>query len=207
MAHTEHIHMPEDHMDALYASGNPLVRFVHNIRLDTIVGLMPAGRLRVLDAGCGEGHLIERLHKALPDSAFVGVDVTDVALRKAQQRCPFASFHKGDVLRLPFKDAIFDVVTCTEVIEHIPEYADALKELARVLKPGGLLVITFPNETLWTLARFLLGRRPIRVPDHVNSFSPGSMRRAVPLGYVLKRNLPFRLPFFLSLTCVMVFRK
>jgi SAM-dependent methyltransferase len=208
MAQKARIVMPEDHMEALYTSRNPLVRFVHTIRLDTIVRLLPAGdALRILDAGCGEGHLIERMRKARPDAAFFGIDITDVALKKARQRCPFATFRNVDIAATGFKPASFDVITCTEVIEHVPGYGRVLREFARLLKPGGTLIITFPNETLWTVARFLLGRRPVRVPDHINAFSPGKMRKAVPLGYVLKRNLPFRLPFFLSLTCVMMFRK
>ena len=207
IAKTTHIVMPEDHMEELYSSPNFLVRFVHTQRLDAFVRLLPQGRKNVLDAGCGEGQLIERMKRASPDSRYVGVDVTEVALVKAHKRCPFASFHKADITSLPFKDGTFDVIVCTEVIEHVPEYRDVLLELARVLKPGGLLLISFPNETLWTIARLLLGRRPIKVPDHVNSFTPRRMRKVMPLSYSSRRNLPFGLPFCLSLNGLMVFRK
>ena len=149
MASTRHLVMPEDHMERLYRSPNPLVRFVHNQRLAAIIKAVPRrSGLSVLDAGCGEGQLIERLQKALPDDHYVGVDITPVALEKARQRCQFATFKKADLSATGFGDSSFDVIVCTEVIEHVPEYNDVLAEFVRLLKPGGLLIITFPNKRL-----------------------------------------------------------
>jgi len=204
----DHIHMPEDHMDELYTSSNPLVRYAHNNRLDTICRFLK-GRsgLKVLDAGCGEGHLIERLHALSPDNVYTGVDITEVALERARRRCGFAEFHSMNLESLQFADESFDAVTNTEVIEHIHEYHAVLAEFARVLRPGGRLLITFPNEVLWTVARFLLGRRPIKVPDHVNSFTPGRIRSEVGLKLVRQRNLPFNLPFAFSLGSLLEFSK
>jgi hypothetical protein len=76
-----------------------------------------------------------------------------------------------------------------------------------VLKKDGYLIITFPNETLWTISRFFLGRRPIKVPDHVASFTPRKMKKLVKLKLVKKINLPFRLLFFVSLGSLLKFRK
>jgi len=205
---TSHIVMPRDHMDELYHSQNPMVRFVHNRRLDIIAGLLDkSGGQKVLDAGCGEGHLLEKMHARAAANQYYGADIIDVALEQAKKRCPFAEFSRANLGELPYGDGFFDTVVCTEVIEHIYEYRVVLAEFSRVLKPGGTLIISFPNEPLWTLARFLLGRRPIKVPDHVNSFSPQSMRPIIPMRPAGQWSVPFPLPFFLSLGAIMRFKK
>lgn len=204
----DHLHMPEEHMEEVYTSGNPLVKYAHQDRLNTITAQLPdAGPLLVLDAGCGEGHLIERMLEKKQKHHYTGVDVTPVALEKARERCPQAEFGLANLAKTAFEDNFFDVITCTEVIEHIFEYQQVISELKRILKPGGMLIMTFPNEVLWTASRFLLGRRPIKVPDHVNSFTPKVMHRQMALELEKQINLPFRLPFALSLGCAMVFRK
>ncbi|MBI4145215.1 class I SAM-dependent methyltransferase [Candidatus Woesearchaeota archaeon] len=204
---TEHLVMPEDHMEELYSSRNVLVRFVHQKRLKALARRIPLRGATILDAGCGEGQLIECMHRRAPENSYHGSDITAVALEKARKRCTYAKFHRMDLAAMKFPDATFDVIVCTEVIEHIYEYRSVLNEFIRLLKPNGILLLTFPNEPLWTLARFLLGRRPIKVPDHVNSFTPRRMRREVPLRSSFFVGLPLRLPFFMSLNAMMEFRK
>jgi ubiquinone/menaquinone biosynthesis C-methylase UbiE len=201
--------MPEDHMNKLYTSKNIFVSFVHNQRLDQIVRHVPSGRdgMRILDAGCGEGHLIDRLYKRCSRNAYYGADITDIALKKAAERCPYAELMKGDLTGLDYESGFFDAVLCTEVLEHIHDYPAVLGEFSRVLKEGGLLILTFPNETLWMLGRLLLGRRPLRVPDHVNSFNPRMISGATKLKLVSRKNLPFGLPFRMSLGCLMKLQK
>lgn len=190
-------------MEALYNSKNPLVRFVHRDRLDKIFAQVK-GR-KILDAGCGEGHLLKFLSKRKAE--YFGIDITDAALKKARIRFPEGKFYKMDLTKLEFPDESFDCITCSEVLEHIYLYKDVLKELKRVLKKDGLLIITFPNEINWTISRFFLLRRPIKVPDHVNSFNPKTMRKAIGLKNIKTESMPFKLPFFLSLGSLMVFRK
>lgn len=203
----DHLYMPEDHMEHLYASRNPLVRYAHCNRLEMICEEVPRAPLLVLDAGCGEGHLLAALQARSASYSLFGVDVTDVALAQAAKRCPQAAFSSGDLCALPYPDASFDVVTCTEVIEHIFSYQEVLKEFRRVLRPGGILILTFPNEPVWTLSRILLGRIPFRVPDHVNSFTPNRLLRETGLRLRSSRGLPFRIPFAISLGYLMVFEK
>ena len=68
MENTDYLHMPNDHMDNLYSKGNILDRFVHCGRLRQILHGCPksAEKLKVLDAGCGEGHLIHKFHELYP---------------------------------------------------------------------------------------------------------------------------------------------
>lgn len=201
------IFMPEDHMEKLYNSGNFLVRLVHNNRLNAIVDNLPKKKLNVLDAGCGEGHLIKKIHSQFPENLYYGADITDIALLRAKERCPFAQFQKMDLSNLNYPDNFFDAVICTEVLEHIRHYERVISELIRILKKEGTLIITFPNEPLWTLSRFILGRRPIKVPDHVNSFTPRLITSKIPLKTNYHTSIPFPLPFFISLGYLIKFEK
>lgn len=203
-----HLHMPEDHMEQLYESSNPLIRYVHRNRLDSIIKEVPlSGGFKIVDAGCGEGQLLERFNLQRKYNEYHGIDVTQVALDKAAQRCPWAKFKKAGLADTGYEDEFFDVVTCTEVIEHVIEYEVVLKELKRILKRGGILIITFPNEFLWTVSRFILRRDPVKVPDHVNAFTPTAVKKLVNLELVKQKQLPFNTPFFMALGSLIKFRK
>lgn len=208
MPDTDRLYMPADHMDVLYNSKNPLVRYVHRKRISSVTRNIPSDAKKILDAGCGEGHLFGFISSRFPGADYTGVDVTDVALSSARSRYPQTSFKKMDITNLDFEDNVFDAVLLTEVIEHIYDYKKAIDECIRVLKPGGVLIITFPNELLWTVSRFLLGRRPIKVPDHVNSFTPKRIDQCVSHSRIHREGIPFTLiPFCLSLGCLLAFRK
>lgn len=200
------IYMPENHMEKLYSSDNFLVRYVHINRLDSLVKEMPNKKgLRVLDAGCGEGHLLKKMSDNNPDNDYHGIDLTKEALNEATKRCPKAKFINSDLGQIDFEDDFFDFIVCTETLEHVDEYQKVIDEFKRVLKPGGYMVLTFPNEVLWTISRFLLGRRPIRVVDHINFFTPSRMRKIVNLPVKKQKGLPFGWPFFMSLGQMMKF--
>jgi len=122
---------------------------------------------RVLDAGCGEGrHLGEAFRRK--GVQVVGIDRNheDVAktgncLRIMEKEGEGGGGSwmtvQGDVTRLPFEDHAFDVVICSEVLEHIPDDHKAIEEIVRVLKPGELLAVSvprfFPETVCWALSR------------------------------------------------------
>jgi len=199
--------MPKNHMENLYNSSNPLVKFVHNQRLDQIVKMIPSQDKRILDAGCGEGHLIQKLYIKNKKNSYYGIDITKIALEETKKRCPYAKLYEMDLSKINFDDKFFDVILCTEVLEHIYDYKNVIKELERSLKKGGYLIISFPNEFLWTISRFLLRRKPIKVPDHVNHFTPNDIKSLVKLQLISKVGLPFKLPFWGSLNYLMKFKK
>ncbi len=195
-------------MDKLYNSGNFLVRYIHNNRLQNITNQFPnESELYVLDAGCGEGHLLVHLVKKNPHNNYYGADVTEVALTKARERCASARYLLTDLAKIDLADNFFDIIVCTETIEHIDDYRSVLKEFKRLLKPGGILILTFPNEFWWTISRLILGRRPIRVVDHVNFFTINKMKVLVALTVVKSFGLPWHWPFFISLGGLVKFKK
>ena len=103
--------------------------------------------LRILDAGCGTGINLKYL-QILGD--VYGLDISKNALIFSRIR-GLHSLICGSVDKLPFKNELFDLVLALDVIEHMDEDTSAVRELNRVLKPGGRLIITVPAfQFLWT---------------------------------------------------------
>lgn len=94
-----------------------------------------------LDVGSGHGDLIKLLRERHELTSFA-CDYTDELIALSDVPVKVVDLN---VNKLPFVDASFDLVTCTEVIEHLEHYREAIREMYRVLKPGGALVVTTPN--------------------------------------------------------------
>jgi SAM-dependent methyltransferase len=106
--------------------------------------------LSVLDAGCGTGGFIKRLKVRYPKWTFTGLDYSAVACDLARQRTA-ETIVQGSILELPFADQSFDAVVTADVLYHLPDDSVALKEIYRVLKPGGIIVMNLPaHRWLWS---------------------------------------------------------
>jgi SAM-dependent methyltransferase len=119
-----------------------------------ILGLRPGDR--ILDLGCGFGrHAYEAARRGAHvialdagEDEVNGVAGTFAAMVEQGELSPETTkvgVVRGDALHLPFADGTFDRVLCSEVLEHIPNDLGAMKELARVLRPGGTMAITIPR--------------------------------------------------------------
>ncbi len=102
---------------------------------------------QILDAGCGSGrNMVDLAHLG----SVTGVEIADASVERARAR------HVGEVVQcsiteLPFPDARFDLAVCLDVIEHVEEEQVALRELLRVVRPGGRLLIMVPAyQWLWS---------------------------------------------------------
>jgi ubiquinone/menaquinone biosynthesis C-methylase UbiE len=107
----------------------------------------------VLDVGCGVGHWGRVLIPLLPeDASMIGLDRESTWIEQAYKKAESLglshkiSYQTGNAEKLRFKDETFDMVTCQTVLIHVPEPKFALKEMLRVLKPGGLLAVAEPNN-------------------------------------------------------------
>ena len=118
-------------------------RPIHDAVLASLDGLEPS---TVVDLGCGTGQLTRRLIRRFPDVNIVGVDLsegmlTEAAGRLRQVRGDTQHLVRADALQLPFAASSVELVVCTESFHWYPDQAGALAELARVLNPGGRLLI------------------------------------------------------------------
>ena len=137
----------------LHAINRPRLRFYLQVLGDL-------GGRRVLDAGCGGGLVAKGLAEA--GAAVVGLDRSYGSLQVARRAIPNGAPGRfeavsGRLERLPFADGAFDVVVAADVLEHVPDLPAAVREIARVLAPGGSLAFDTINRTFWAWFTALWG--------------------------------------------------
>lgn len=159
-----------------YNAKNPLQHYLLERFLKTVIRqariIHPKS---ILEAGCGEGFILERLYKANIGQKNVGIDFSDAAISLAKKERPHLDIRKGDICRLPFKDNSFDLVLCCEVLEHLKDPKKALSELHRI--SGKYVILSVPNEPWFKLANFLRGKNVSRFGndiEHINHWSGDS---------------------------------
>jgi SAM-dependent methyltransferase len=118
-------------------------RALHRLTFEILERELPDWREKaILDAGCGTGAILQQLGHP---SKNVGVDLAPEAISFCQAR-GLSNVQQGDIGALPFADASFDAVICSSVLYHqwVNDVAGAIRELGRVLRPGGLLLVNVP---------------------------------------------------------------
>lgn len=134
------------------------------------------GPLQILDAGCGGGLVTVAL--ARHGHNVTGIDPAAGAVEYAHSSAgaqglqELAHFHRGSIYTLPFADSSFDAVVCSDVLEHLTDLPSALREMRRVLRPGGLLLVDTIHRTLLSYIIVILGLEVVlgAVPRHAHDF-------------------------------------
>lgn len=99
----------------------------------------------IVDLGCSTGYLLSDLQARWPASLTVGVDLVSGGLRKAHAESPVSELVLGDVTKLPFADSTVDAVVSANLYEHVPDDLAGMREIERILKPGGLAAVIVPS--------------------------------------------------------------
>jgi len=110
----------------------------------------------VLDIGCGSGRLLRKVHAYWPEARLSGVDPAHKMLEVARQLTPEAHFSIGSGEALPLEDASVDLALSTISFHHWRDQAAGVREVARVLRPGGSFLLadfTLPTWLAWLLPR------------------------------------------------------
>lgn len=127
-------------------------------RVNRVLGANAFAQQEVLDVGCGGGLICEEL--ARRGAALTGIDPSEGALKTALEHSRQSglghviSFNQGSAEALPYADGSFSVITCFDVLEHVQDLRATIREISRVLAPGGVFVFDTINRTL--IARVLL---------------------------------------------------
>ncbi len=106
---------------------------------------------KVVDVGCGQGELLRDLHAVLPNATLFGADVSEQSLIDSRKRNPSYDLFQIDLTSPKFETeqasrlGQFDLVVCSEVLEHIPDHELAASRLRLLVKPGGLVIVTVPG--------------------------------------------------------------
>lgn len=116
--------------------------------------LRPKRGSRLADIACGAGFLLQEAGR---DGVLCsGVDLSPEAVKLAKQNAPSAEVTLGDGERLPWPDSSFDTVTCLGSLEHYLHPDRGIREMARVIRPGGTVCIMLPNRYSWYILRHVI---------------------------------------------------
>jgi 2-polyprenyl-3-methyl-5-hydroxy-6-metoxy-1,4-benzoquinol methylase len=196
-----------------YYSKNPAARWLFRQRLNTAVSFAAKTDCRSLvDLGCGDGLLVRYvLDRGLALADFQAIDIhPEVArLNGMFKGCRFSC---QKLERTDFADGQFDAATCLDVLEHFEDLSAPVREIRRIVKPGGHLITSEPTETgFYKLLRFVLKgyfSKPDRKSIDYHFQNAASVERALVDGGfapVAKRSLP--LPFPLDLFHIVLFER
>lgn len=152
------------------------------------INTLPGGRL--LDVGCGLGFFLSGVD---PKWERHGVEVSAFAAETAREH---GTIHVGQLSEFAFPDGHFDAVVCHHVIEHVPDPAPFLREIHRILRPDGALVLGTPDFDSGCARRFGERYRLLHDPTHISLFTSDSMRRFLRDGGFSIDNVDF--PYFES---------
>ena len=159
-----------------YENPNPLKMSAQNLvsrrrfAIDMIEAKVSNGS-KVLDVGCGTGHLAAEL--ARRGYQAWGTDLSEAMIQYAQEHYDAARFQVADIEKIPFPDNTFDGIVCLGVMEYLASDEPALREMHRILKPGGHAVITTPSSIC---PFFYMDRGLIRVRFAIRPLT-GTIRR------------------------------
>jgi SAM-dependent methyltransferase len=155
--------------------------YMNGLKLRYLLDDLASIRGRVLDVGCGGGSVAKAVKRARPDLEVFGCDLSESALRTARSNPEGVDFRLATAERLPFGDGELDFVWIFDVLEHVDDPERVLREVARVLKPGGRFHIVLPLEgqprTLYRLVG--CGTRwtaKVRHGGHIQIFSAARFR-------------------------------
>ncbi len=223
--HQEHYRIDAELFD-YYEERDPATEH-DEVRLrETILRQLPKSSESILDVGCGKAWVAAAL---CPSGKTVcSLDVSISNPLKALTHYPFASHCAvvADAMALPFRDASFDAIIASEIIEHLPNPTGFVNELLRVLKPDGVLLVSTPykEKLRYVLCIHCNQRTPVHA--HIQSFDEYTLRSLAPdfvgdfsftlfgnkallllRSYVFMRWMPYRLWLFCDRLASRVIRK
>jgi len=150
-----------------------------NARFEQTVALLKP--TNVMDMGCGEGFMLKLVQKNAPEARLTGCDISKQAVDIAQVNVgPEANIFVNDSFTTPLAAGSFDLVICTEVLEHVEQYHQMLAEIQRLA--GKYVILTVPHEPWFILGNLLAGRhRSTRGnhPEHINHWNVRSFKKLV----------------------------
>lgn len=152
--------------------------------------------MTMLDIGCGGGATLKRLIKRSKDGQVYGIDISEVSVSKARKvnksllgKQVFVQ--QGSANDLPFEDSKFDLVTAVETVYFWPELPDCLKEVRRVLKPGGqfaIMVEVIDADSMWT-----------NVVEGMTAYSPEQLKEMLEVAGFVNTGIHRKKPSYASI--------
>jgi len=203
-----HPTLPKEHIlyqRDQYALGGP-GRWYWDYRDNVAFSFFGSKHKSIIDLGCGEGIALEKLERSYPEKTIIGVDLEMENIEICREHGLTAIY--ADVYELPVYSNSFDACLCIDMFEHLQNPAQSVKEIVRILKPGGRLVAVIPHDRNFFLARLacLMFKEAFYDVGHQRQWKPRDLANLLTSqGLVVKaqRNLPF-IFWQTSLHCLIV---
>lgn len=159
-------------------------------------GITGQGKIKAIEVGCGEGFSTLRLREMLPSN--VELEASEYVAKlvpEAQKRNPSVKIIEESIYETTHQDNSFDLIFLLEVLEHLDYPDKALNELARILKPGGFLVLGVPREPMWCVLNMARGKYLAHfgnTPGHLNHWPTYALKRDIRkhFGPIVKHRTP-----------------
>jgi 2-polyprenyl-3-methyl-5-hydroxy-6-metoxy-1,4-benzoquinol methylase len=172
-----------------HTSKNPLKKYLINNFFETLRRNLVGLRIEtVLDVGCGEGFTLKKLEDWKIGKEYKGIDSSGEAIKLGKKHNPNLNIEIGDIYNLKFKSKSFDLIICTEVLEHLEDPGKALAELKRVSRK--YILFSVPNEPWFKLFNFTQWGKDI---GHINKWSKNRFAKFIKLNNL--RILDAKTPF------------
>lgn len=142
------------------------------LRFKATFGLLRQEFESVLDVGCGEGYWLEYMSKRVPKVEGAGIELAANRAERARNRLPHFNIIQGSATELPFPDNSFDLVTCLEVLEHVPDWHAVMKELIRVSRKTVLVTVPYRQAVSYEICVHCHKQTP--KAGHLHSFDEKS---------------------------------
>lgn len=159
-----YVHLGEDLEAAFGHDPGSAPRLSYDETAAVVAAAVPAQSRLVLDVGCGPDPGAGTLLGHRPGTTVVALDIGLGTVRLARAKAALSGVHLlavvADAERLPFRDGALDAVVCDDTVEHLPDDAAGVRELARVVREGGRVVIATPNR--WSAQVLLRRARDLR---------------------------------------------
>ena len=181
----DHKHIIEQVPTDYYQKGvenNVLQRMWHTNKLRVVTSLIPISPKKILDVGCASGWFLSKLASVFPKAQCFGIDIYDKAIQHGHKLYPSITFQSADAHTIPFKDKSFDLVICTEVLEHVDDPKSVLLEIKRVLNKDSFAIIELDSgsplfSTAWFIWKKFKGG--VWTHAHLHSFTPKKLEKII----------------------------
>ncbi|MFC2040945.1 class I SAM-dependent methyltransferase [Chloroflexota bacterium] len=124
-----------------------LYEFLETIQAKVAYRWIPESCGKILEIGCSSGYFTRRLLDKAQE--VHGIDINEKHIQMARSKYPEIDFRVSTATHLPYEDNLFDVLVMLEVYEHIEDERKVIEEIFRVLKPGGVLILSTPNRGIF----------------------------------------------------------